>query len=201
MVVLIKKGEADFWGIGIIEVLWKKVVVILKLHLGASITPPNVLYGLNDGIGMGNSPIEVKKIKKLRDMREEVLYKILLNLHKECNTLERDSAADEGGGYRGGGGEPINFVVYLTQVIKTVRCPVPGCQAVAHSAGRMRENFIYRNLFAWIEVVQEGREPLTRCDLWGMHMPSWRLLKHQRTKRCEHNMQMCWRRRDVAIVS
>ena len=57
----------------------------------------------------------------------------------------------------------------------------------------------FRHLFAGIAVVQEGRELLPHCDLCGMHMPSGRLLKHQRKKRCERNTQMRWRRKDVVI--
>ena len=58
---------------------------------------------------------------------------------------------------------------------------------------------MYRNLFYRIAVVQEGMEPLPRCDLCGMHMPAWRLLKHQQNKWCNRNMQMRWRRGDVTI--
>ena len=60
---------------------------------------------------------------------------------------------------------------------------------------------MYRHLFARIAAVQEGRETLPRCDLWGMHIPLGRLLKNHQTKRCDQNMQMGWLRRDVAIVS
>ena len=58
-----------------------------------------------------------------------------------------------------------------------------------------------RNLFARIAVVQEGREPLPRCDLCGMHMPEGLILKHQQTKRCDRNTHMRWRSRDVTIAS
>ena len=58
-----------------------------------------------------------------------------------------------------------------------------------------------RNLFARIAVVQEGREPLPRCDLCGMHMPEGLILKHQQTKRSDRNTQMRWRSREVAIAS
>ena len=98
------------------------------------------------------------------------------------------------------GGGAITFVVSFPRLLKTVRCPVPGCPAVAHSAGRMREHFMYRYFFARIAVVQEGREPMIHCDLFVMHMPAGRILKHQRTKRCDRNMQMRWRRKDAAIV-
>ena len=65
---------------------------------------------------------------------------------------------------RGGGG-PIKYVVSFPRVLKTVTCPVTDCPEVAHTAGRMRENFMYRHLFARIAVVKEGREPLLCCDL------------------------------------
>ena len=48
-------------------------------------------------------------------------------------------------------------MVYFPRVLKTVICPVLGCPEIAHSAGRMRENFMYRHFFARIAVVQEGR--------------------------------------------
>ena len=60
---------------------------------------------------------------------------------------------------------------------------------------------MYSHFFARIAVVQEGREPLPRCDLCNVHMPSGRLLNHQWTKWCERNTQMRWRRRDVPIAS
>ena len=72
---------------------------------------------------------------------------------------------------------------------------------VAHSKICMREHFMYRHLFSRIAVVKEGREPLPRCDLCSMCVPEGRLIKHQRTKRCDRNMQMRWQSRDVAITS
>ena len=75
-----------------------------------------------------------------------------------------------GGGDRGGG-VPVTYVVSFPWVLKTVRYSVTGCQAVAHSAVRLREHFMYRNFFSWIAVVQERREMLPRCDLCGIHIP------------------------------
>ena len=51
-----------------------------------------------------------------------------------------------------GGGGGITYVVSLPWVLKTVRCPVPGCPEIAHSAGRMREHLMYRNFFVRIAV-------------------------------------------------
>ena len=52
------------------------------------------------------------------------------------------------------GGEPVTYVVSLTWVLKTVRCPVTGCLAVAYSTVRLRENFMYRHFLSQIVVVQ-----------------------------------------------
>ena len=72
-------------------------------------------------------------------------------IHGEATWQE--SAADEGGGDREGGGG-VSYVVYLPRVLKTVRYQVPGWLAVAHSAGWMREHFMYRHFFARLAVVQ-----------------------------------------------
>ena len=49
----------------------------------------------------------------------------------------KDSAVDKGGVDRGRGVK-IAYVVSFPRVLNTVRCLVPGCPAVAHSAGHMR---------------------------------------------------------------
>ena len=59
---------------------------------------------------------------------------------------------------------------------------------------------MHRHFFLWIEVVQEGNEPLPHYNLCGMHMPSGRLIKYQRMQRCDRKTQMLWRRRYVAIA-
>ena len=91
-------------------------------------------------------------------------------------------------------------MVSFPRAMKTVRCQVPGCQAVSHSAVRMREHFIYRHFFYRIAVVKEGTAPLPQCELCSMHMLEGRLLKYQQTQRCNWNTQMRCRRKDVAIV-
>ena len=75
-----------------------------------------------------------------------------------------------------------------------------GLQAVSHSAGRLREHFMYRHLQSKVALVQEGAKFLPCCDLFGMHMPVRRLIKYQRTARCDKNTQMRWHIRDVAIA-
>ena len=81
-VVLIPKGKGDYRGIGLVEVMWKVVAVILNSRLTYSITFHDILHGLRAGCGTGTATIEVKLLQQLAAMREEVLYVIFLDLTK-----------------------------------------------------------------------------------------------------------------------
>ena len=48
-VVLILKGERDYLGIGLVEVMWKVVAAILNFRLTASITFHDFLHGFLGG--------------------------------------------------------------------------------------------------------------------------------------------------------
>ena len=63
-------------------------------------------------------------------------------------------------------------MVYFPRVLQEVKCPVPGCPAVAHSAGRLREHFMYCHFRSQVLVLQEGVKLLPQFDLCGMHMPA-----------------------------
>ena len=43
------------------------------------------------------------------------------------------------------GGGPTKYVVSFPKVLQEVRCPVPGCPEVVHSAGRLHKHFMYRH--------------------------------------------------------
>ena len=88
-------------------------------------------------------------------------------------------------------------MVSFPRVLQEMDFPVPGCPGVPHSAERIREHFMYRHFQSKVTVVQEGEEPLHRCEFCIMHMPAGRVIKHQRTARCDKNTQMRWQRRDV----
>ena len=92
-------------------------------------------------------------------------------------------------------------MVSFPRVLKTVRLPVTGCLTVAHSAGWLRGHFMYRHFSLLIAVVQEEKDMLPLCDLYGMHMPARWLIKHQRTWMCNRNMHIRWRRRYIVISS
>ena len=72
--------------------------------------------------------------------------------------------------------------------------------AVAHSAGRLQEHFVYLHFQSKVAVVQEGEDQFPYCDFCVMHTPLGRLIKHQRTAQCDKNTQIRWRRWDVEIT-
>ena len=78
---------------------------------------------------------------------------------------------------------------------------VPECPVVVYSAGRIRENFMYRHFRSNVAVVQEGVEPLPHCDLCRIHhIPAGWIIKHWSTAQCDKNSQIWWWGRYVAIV-
>ena len=72
-VVLFPKGKGEYRGIGLVEVMWKVVAVILNRRLTSSITFHNVLHGFRAGRGTGTATLEAKLLQQLAAMREEVL--------------------------------------------------------------------------------------------------------------------------------
>ena len=87
--VLISKGKGDYQGIGLVEVMWKVVAVILNLCLTSSITFHDVLHGFRAGRGTGTATLEAKLLQQLAAMWEEVIYVIFLDLTKSYDALDR----------------------------------------------------------------------------------------------------------------
>ena len=88
-VILIPKGKGDYRGIGLVEVMWKVVAVILNRRLTSSITFHDVLDGFRAGRGTRTTTLEAKLLQQLAAMREEVLYVIFLDLTKAYDALDR----------------------------------------------------------------------------------------------------------------
>ena len=93
-VVLIPKVVGDYRIIGLVEMVWKVVVVILNCRFTASITYHDSLHGLRAGQGTGTSTLEFKLLQQVVDMREAVLHEIFLDLHKSYYSLYRSSCLE-----------------------------------------------------------------------------------------------------------
>ena len=93
-VVLILKGKGVFRGIGLLEVLWKVVAVILHRRLTAGIKFHDALHGFREGRGTATATLEAKLLQQLSAMREEVLYVIFLDLTKAYDALGRSRSLE-----------------------------------------------------------------------------------------------------------
>ena len=104
-VVLIPKGKGEFRGIGLVEVTWKLIAVILHRRLTAVLQLHDALHGFQEGRGTGTATLEAKLLQQLAAMREEVLYVIFLDLTKAYDALDRSRSLDILKGY--GVGESV----------------------------------------------------------------------------------------------
>ena len=87
--ILIPKGKGEYRGIGLVEVMWKVMAVILNRRLTSSITFHDVRHGFRAGRGTGTATLEAKLLQQLASMKEEVLYVIFLDLTKVYDALDR----------------------------------------------------------------------------------------------------------------
>ena len=49
--------------------------------------------------------------------------------------------------------------------------------------------------------MQEGSEPLSQCDKYGMHMPAARIFKHRNNNKCNKATERRLRQRDVEMAA
>ena len=95
----IPKGKKDYQIIGLVEVMWKVVAAILNRWLTASITYHDFLHGLRSGRGTGTATLNAKLLQQIAALREEVLYVIVLDLHKAYDVLDRSRCLEILEGY------------------------------------------------------------------------------------------------------
>ena len=78
MLLHLLKGKGNFRVIGIMEVLWKTISVVINHHIGAELNNHNVIRGLWAGLGIGKASFKSELLQQLKTMREEFLFKIFL---------------------------------------------------------------------------------------------------------------------------
>ena len=91
MVILILKGDIRYFrGIGLVDILWKTVPLLLNRHFTSEIHFHGILHGFRASRGMGTTALESKLPKYLMAMKELVLYDTFLNLQKAYAVLDGD---------------------------------------------------------------------------------------------------------------
>ena len=72
---------------------------MVKFQIGAEVDLHDMLHGLREVIGKGNACLKSKMLHQIMEMREEVLYEVLLELRKVYNALEQERCMDTLVGY------------------------------------------------------------------------------------------------------
>ena len=98
-VVILKGGGIDFWGVGMLEVLWEAISGIINVRLFYSIQIHDALHGFHAGRGIRNATLPEKLLQKIISMRDMVIRSILLDLQKAHYALDRDRCLDILEGY------------------------------------------------------------------------------------------------------
>ena len=93
-VVLIPKGGWDYCVIGLVEVIWKAVAVIINRRFTVAITYHNSIHGFRAGRVTGTTTLEVKLLQQVLALKEAVLHAIFLDLQKAYDALDRSRCMD-----------------------------------------------------------------------------------------------------------
>ena len=93
-VILIPKGKGDFPGIGLVQVLWKAVTILLNRRLTVLITYHNALHGFWAGWGAGTTTLYANLLQQLMKMRGAVLFKVFMDLQKAYDALDRERSLE-----------------------------------------------------------------------------------------------------------
>ena len=62
---------------------------VVKQQIEVAVKFHDVIHGFSVGWGSGNASLEAKLLQQPTERREEVLYEVLLNLHKAYDNLNR----------------------------------------------------------------------------------------------------------------
>ena len=87
MVVLLPKGNGEYRGVRLIEVLWKIISGLNNHIIGVVVSYHDTLNGVGVGIGTSTDSFESNMLQRLTKMREEVLYEVFLDLKKAYEAL------------------------------------------------------------------------------------------------------------------
>ena len=87
--VLIPKGNGDFRCFGLVELLWKVLSGIINQKIGSAVHFYDVLHSFQAGRGTGTATLEANFLQQLTAIREEILYKVFLDLLKAYDSLDR----------------------------------------------------------------------------------------------------------------
>ena len=89
MMVLIPKGKGEYWGIRLVEVLWKVCSLVVNCLLKQSIMLHDALYGFREGRGEGTATLEANLKQQLTRLSHDPLFQVFLDVRKVYESPDR----------------------------------------------------------------------------------------------------------------
>jgi hypothetical protein len=89
IIVLIPKGEGDYWGIGLLEPMWEVCKRVMDLRLNA-FDLHDLLHGCHDKRGTGTAGIKAKLAQQLAHLEQVPFYGVFLDLKKAFDSMDRE---------------------------------------------------------------------------------------------------------------
>jgi hypothetical protein len=88
VMVLIPKGGGEYWGIGLLEPIWKVLELVMDLWL-EKIELHNSLHGCLAGRGTGMGIIEVKLAQQLAHLEQAPFFGVFIDLKKAFDAMDQ----------------------------------------------------------------------------------------------------------------
>ena len=94
VVVLIPKGSNDYCGIGLLEVAWKVLEVVLDGRM-KGIDLHDSIHGFRQKRGCGTGTMEAKLVQQLAFIEQCPIYSLFLDLRKVYDAMDREAVASK----------------------------------------------------------------------------------------------------------
>ena len=102
VLVLILKETTNTWEIGLLELVWKVVKVVIDNRIKLVVKLYDVLYVFCAGMGTGTAIMEHKLVQELASVDQDPLFSVLLDLRKAYNNLDQGRLLQNLEGYGAG---------------------------------------------------------------------------------------------------
>ena len=87
--ILILKGKAKYWVIGLVEVTWKVCAVVVTCCLKRSVELHDALHGFREERGTGAANLEDNLEQQLDGIAHDPLFQVLLYVYKSYDSFDR----------------------------------------------------------------------------------------------------------------
>jgi hypothetical protein len=87
--VLIPKGSGDYWGIGLLEPIWKVIERVMDHRLKV-IALHDSLHGCCNRQGTGTAVIKAKLTQQLAHIEQALFYGVFIDLKKAFDAMDRE---------------------------------------------------------------------------------------------------------------